>query len=140
ARGTTSLSTTGRPSPVVASATKASVGSSYPRPTVIDQSCSSWAISVGRAASHSVTPAASAFARTAAGISTTVRALQSRRGRSTGFRTTGAARIQRSLTLLRFPLAWVHRHAERVAVQRKDAEPRYEGGLAEINFIEVLRP
>src|SRR5439155_12483322 len=31
------------------------------------------------------------------------------------------------------------RHADFVVVQRKDAEPRYEGGPSEINFIGVLR-
>src|SRR5580692_6005228 len=57
--------TAGVPSPSVASATNASVGSSYDRPTVIDHARSRSATRSGRSRSHCPAPAASALLRTA---------------------------------------------------------------------------
>jgi hypothetical protein len=59
--------TAGVPSASVASATNASVGSSYDRPTVIDHSRSSSATRPGRSRSHRPAPAASALFRMAGG-------------------------------------------------------------------------
>src|SRR5271165_4395854 len=79
ARGTRSLRTAGVPSSSIASATKASVESSYVRPTLIDHRCSRSATSSGRSSSHPSAPTAIALLRTTSRRPTTTRLSHHRR-------------------------------------------------------------